>query len=566
MQEIELRLNDLFVLVLRKWRPIVCAGIVLALILGIGAVGLRVIELNDPDRMAILHAEYEVAYAHYMAGIDAVERHIRSNDNNIDRIETELANIDSRRENYKYAIEDLRADIEYFNLQIVDMEKNIEVLEAEKEDVRYRLNYRTEQNENSLFMNIDPYDVKTSEIFVRVDTGYQILPGNVYQNPDATAELLETYRLMVSNAQFYEQMIATLDLDTEVRYLAETVSVYAYNTNSLCIRVIGEHEEMTRRVAEYVMNTVLNSRSEVAAAVAAHTLEVYSRRNYSVVDMELYAQQQAHMMEAVELEGLIRELDADILNIQDAIRQTKSDVRDIELGIGDIEIQISNLPVEEEAMNEAIAAYKADNNELRIQKLDLMGKDAPSEPGLSLKGAGVRFVKFAVIGGVVGILLAAVWFVLVHVVRGKVLSGKQVAASFGITFMGVWPAGKKKKLPLACVDRWIERMIGGARADSVLVCANVAAAVAPGSRVLICGGADERCIADFAAELKKKCAEVEVSCAGSYANDPKAVEELVCSDAVVMMEAMYRSELDTISRMKDRAQIMEKPVLGVVLV
>ena len=565
MQENELRLSDLFVLILRKWRSIVGFGIVIALILGIGAVALRLINLNIPSSLERMQAEYEAAYGVYWSAIDTVDRQIRNNESYVEQAKSELEDLDRQKENYEFTIEDLEADIEYYGLQIVDLEKNIEVLETEKENAQYRLNYRNEQNENSLFMGIDPYDVKTSEIFIRVDSGYQIIPGSTYQDPDRTPELLQTYRLLVTNAEFYEGMIADLDLDTEVRYLTEVVSVKDYGANSLRIRVIGADSNVTLKVAEYICSAILENCNTVTQAVAEHTLEVYSKRNYSVVDMDIYNEQQTFLMESVDLEGEIRELDADILNTQASIRHVRADVREFEDDIEKTKQAIANLPVVEENLNSAIAGYQDSINQLRIQRLDLLEEDEPKAPGMTLLGGVIRFVKFAVIGGVAAVVVAAIWFVMVAVMRGKVLSAKQISSNFGFSFFGSWSEEEGKKRPFAFVDRWVNRATGGGRGDEKLVCANVAAAVSGYSRILVCGGADEKRIAAIASGLKNKCSGVEVIAAGSYVNDPKAVEGMACCDAVVLVEKTYCSDMDTICQTKERAQTMNKPILGVVL-
>lgn len=565
MQENELRLSDLFVLILRKWRAIVGFGIVVALILGIGSVAFRLISLNMPEQRERMQAEYEAAYGVYWGAIDTVDRQIRNNENYMEQAKIELEDLDRQKENYEFAIEDLEADIEYYSLQIVDLEKNIEVLETEKENAQYRLNYRNEQNENSLFMSVDPYDVKTSEIFIRVDSGYQIIPGSTYQDTDPTGELLQTYRLLVTNAEFYETMISDLNMNTEVRYLTEVVSVKEYGTNSLRIQTIGFDADVVREVVEYICDAILKNQDTVMQTVSEHTLEVYSKRNYSVVDMDIYDEQQNFLMASVELESEIRELDADILNTQASIRHIRADVREFEDDIENVKYAIANLPVVEENLNSAIAGYQDSINQLRIQRLNLLREDPPKAPGMTLLGGLIRFVKFAVIGGVAAVVVAAVWFVLVAVMRGKVLSAKQISSNFGFSFFGSWSAETGKKRKFAFVDRWVDRATGGGKGDEALVCANVAAAISGYSRILVCGGADEQRIAAVAAGLKSKCSGVDVIPAGSYVNDPKAVEGLACCDAVVLVETAYRSDLDTIHQTKERAQTMNKPILGVVL-
>lgn len=569
MQETELRLSDIFMLLLRKWRSVLCVALVLAFVLGVGSVALQWFTLQDSDQLAHLQAEYEIAYNKYWNAIEAVNREIRNNENFVSQAKANLEDLARKQANYELDIKDLQANIDYYHLQIEGMEKNITALKTEQQQTQYRLNYSNEQNTNSLFMKIDPYDVKTSEIFFRIDSEQQIVQNSAYQYPSPTDEIIQTYCLLVTNAAFYEKMIADLSLDTEVRYLTEIITVEKYSENFMRVSVVGTEENTVKKIADYVGDAIVENYSSIQSTSSTHTLEVYSRRNYSMVNIDVYELQQQHLMNSLTLEATIRELDATILNIEASIRQTNADIRGFEDLIEETRLNISNIPILEEELNGQITTYTNTISQLNLKKLDLMNTSEPSKPGMTVVSALIRFIKFAIIGGLLGAVLTVVWLITVTISRRKVMSAKVVAAALGTGYLGTWPAAQrnKKNIFSRCgnaIDRWVGRIGGDGNANADFVCANIAASAGE-KTLLLCGGAHIEKISQIAEEIQKQYPCAKVVAAGSIAEDPKAVTGLVHCDAVVLVEELYNSNLSTLEQTWERSNALNKEILGIVL-
>ena len=375
MRESDLRLSDLFVLLLRKWRNIVTVGLVLALCLGIGATSLKVINWTDPEAQAKTQAKYETKMEQYLAAVGEIDGKIQTNKAQILVAQSELTALPGKKESYEKNIADLKAAIENNKDQIAVLEQRAEQLKANQEDAQSQL---------------------------------------------------------------------------------------------------------------------------------------------------------------------------ELLNVQAAMSQSYADMRLRETDLALMETELMNLPVKEAELIAAIAKHENAIQKLQVQRLD---EKEPSKPGMSLKSGVVYFVKLAVIGGIVGVLLAIIWILFATISRGKLLSAKQAAAA-DIAALGVWPDVSKKKF-LSCVDRWVIRVTGKTQPDAALVCANIAA-LGANQRILICGGAARSDIDEIAAQLKQSNAAADVICAGSHLSDAK--------------ESLYTSDMETICDLKERAQKMEKTVLGMVLV
>ena len=135
--EEEIDLKQLLVYVLRKWRVMLAAAVVLGLLLGGAKMAKGFLDLQDPEK---------------------VEESIK---------EAELA-----QENYDTAKAQLTNQMAEYNRQLDDYQ-------------RYA--------ENSLYMKIDPYAVYKESVTYVVTTDYQILPNMTYQTLNWMGPVLSAY-------------------------------------------------------------------------------------------------------------------------------------------------------------------------------------------------------------------------------------------------------------------------------------------------------------------------------------------------------------------------------------
>ena len=569
MQETELNLKDMLFCMLRKWRAIVIFAIICAILVGAVGAMIRVIEMNDEEKVELWQSEYEIAQGIYWAAIYDLDRQISENERLATKAENELATLDSKKVEYEAEIVDLEAQIDYYNELIEDYKANNEELVRERERLTYYLPYRQEQNENSLLMAIDPYNVNIYEVYLRVDSGYEILPENTYQNIDRTAELLQTYRLLVGKTNFYDQMISDLKLNTEVRYLTEVVSVSNYNTNSLCVRVMSDSAAWSKTVAEYVADALLAAHDHVEASIAEHEITEYNAIAYSVVDLSIYSKQQNYIQEAFNYEESIRHVATSILNNEAAVREINADIREFRTQIDELNLEIGNLPLDRQTIEDEIAGYRDANYTLRQEQIALREKPEPTYEGYTTVSVITGFIKFAVIGGVVGALVAAMCFVIVGIMGGKILSSEQLCEVLQCEFFGYWPKTRKKLFGF--VDRWIDRMSGNAAVDMTyesatnLVLSNAVVVCSGMKKVMLCGGATKETIAEMADAMKAQIPNVEVVCGSTIDSDAAVVRGVAECDAVILVEQVDKSGIHAAMQLKNRAKAMNKPVLGVVL-
>ena len=100
--------------------------------------------------------------------------------------ESDLAEYNRKKESYEAAKQQ-------YSLDIANNEKS-------QRDTEYAIQKAQEYAENSVWNNLDPYNVWVAQADLYVTTNYQIQPGMAYQNPDRTDSVLSAYASLLGNS------------------------------------------------------------------------------------------------------------------------------------------------------------------------------------------------------------------------------------------------------------------------------------------------------------------------------------------------------------------------------
>lgn len=170
-----------------------------------------------------------------------------------------------------------------------------------------------------------------------------------------------------------------------------------------------------------------------------------------------------------------------------------------------------------------------------------------------------KIVIFAVLGGILGVLLVAGLACFRHIAGGVVYSARTLKNCTGVKVLG----SMMRKRPKSKVDRWLRRLEGRCVTDQApVVAATVKNACPKGAKLLLAGSCDEA--NQKVAQLLKK-ADVAVEACGSLLTSAQTLEALPQCDGVLLVaccgSSQYQDVLVTLERIADQ----NKPVLGCVL-
>lgn len=197
-------------------------------------------------------------------------------------------------------------------------------------------------------------------------------------------------------------------------------------------------------------------------------------------------------------------------------------------------------------------------------KSDLSALQAPVLKVYSLSQAVKDAAKNAVIGFLLGMLLALICLSFRLLSKAKALSANDLSKRYRLPVLGVI-CGKNSRCR---IDRYIacKRGVACGSGNEELAVENLRLAAGDAQRVLLVGTADRAAIDALCGALAPKLAPLHVCAGGDVCTDAESVRELGNCDAVVFAERIGVSSYHAIDREILKVLSTGRPVLGFILV
>lgn len=236
--EQKLDLKDLMFFVFRKWRPILLAAFVFAILLGGYKSGKAFMSQKNEEFILNLKDEYENNLEKY--------RHAKTR--------------------YELDIENLTASIKY--------------------QERYK--------ENSLLLKIDPYrkGVSTVDIFVKIPELLQSGERAV-ATVDYTDSIVKAYGSAIQNGVFLEGLSKEKGID--LIYLNELITVTEdYSSNMVNVSVISAEEEGAEEILNKILENIESISTPIQENLGQHSITIMNRSTGFSTDLTDYQQQKVN--------------------------------------------------------------------------------------------------------------------------------------------------------------------------------------------------------------------------------------------------------------------------------
>ena len=359
---------------------------------------------------------------------------------------------------------------------------------------------------NSIYMKLDCYNIWTATKVYYVDTNYQILPGNVYQEPDHTSSLIALY-LKHSQAADMMETIAG-EIGTTARYAQELIQTTS-DEATFTITVLYNDQEKAAKIMDIMDAHVQAAYTELAAAVQEHELRSPIDTCALQVDINVYTNQQASIQK--------------LLDYQASLSKLESEYNELTAGL-------------------------------------TVSTSAPATT------TNTSFVKMAIIGFVLGFLLMTVVTMLGTIFSDKITTPAKLVNNFPFAVLGSLVQEDKK---YDFITRLIRKLDGkqNKNTDSNFqyVAQNLINHVGHSKNVLVCCDAGEA-VAQFIVEnLKQYTGDVTLVAAGSMSSDAQALKLLQTADQLVFAVTMGKTCGNQLSIASTLAQQADKPIAGVVI-
>lgn len=379
------------------------------------------------------------------------------------------------------------------------------LLEQRVQSLQENLIDRQAYFENSLLMQLDPFNHYEAVVSLYADTGYEIQPSMSYQSTDKTNTVLRAYRSVLT-AQGCVQALADV-LQTDAQYVAELMTV---ELDELTGTMDVWFKCMTREQAEQALDVIVRELSgayaQVEKSVIAHSPRLLESAVKAYVDPKLADTQKAETNRLNEL----------LTALADA-----------------------------ESKSAALAA--------------------PTATKVSFGSVVKQAVIFAVLGFVAGAFITVCVLWVMHIAGTKVYSARTLENRTGIKVLGCLA----RQLPENKLDKWLYTLEGRCTADAqqqtALLATDIRCRAAEVKTLLVTGSGENGQRQALQQALQQALPNTRVLDCGSLLTEAAALETLSTSDAVVLVELCHSARYADLLRQKELIRDYNKQLVGCVL-
>lgn len=251
---LEFDVKALVFYVLRRWKAILIAGVIFALLLG----GWKAYSENKTAQNESTESRYWLEYRQYEKQIAFYEERIAFTQTKIDTLQ------------------------EYIN--------------------------------SSILMKLDPRNVYRAKAVYYVDTDYKIMPEYTYQNKDKTDTLTWFYRRAVNDYNVYVKIGEQIGI--EPKYLMEAVSVSAATDSTLHLSVTYTTPEGATEILRMLQDEIATAQKNLTETIGAHTITKMEDNCGVYIDDGLKDTQQKVSDELLELKDEQLEYSEELLELR----------------------------------------------------------------------------------------------------------------------------------------------------------------------------------------------------------------------------------------------------------
>lgn len=235
-QENEIDLVSLFFAVAHKYKQMVAAAVVCAVLFGaLGGVRYMM------SQRAIAQAE---------ANGEEVQR-------------------SSAEQQYEEDMVEYREAQTKHDTDVNDYKQQLSQNEADQVRAKFDIQNAQEYMDKSVLYKLDPYNVYMSETSYYITTDYKILPGMDYQNPDYTSAVLSAYSSLLTSHETIGAIAE--DFGMEERYMRELISVSVDSgTRLLTISIKADSAANASAIMDAMIKRFEETYTTVESTVGSH--------------------------------------------------------------------------------------------------------------------------------------------------------------------------------------------------------------------------------------------------------------------------------------------------------
>lgn len=391
-----------------------------------------------------------------------------------------------------------QTQLEQYQLKTTELENKLETLNNSLANQQVYL-------ENSILINLNPYEFYEVSLNLYVDTNYRILPNMSYQNLDKTTAVLSAYAAGFSSEQGTSQLAEAIN--TQPHYITELVSCsHSAASGSLTISIRCASNEDAKILLDTLAAQVSSLHTDIDKNVADHTVTILEK-------------------------NITRKVDMEILNLQ-----TQAD--------------------------EHIATLQEN---ITLTEKELSSLSAPS-PFIEGAPIGKGIVMFTLLGLALGICLSVGISWIQHILSNKVYSSRILQNRTGVKILGCMRSKPHKVVVDRWLCRMEGRCVADIDSQAKLLATNIRTRCSDSAHILVTGTAADAAQEILVQALRTALPDKRISSERSLCYSPEALSALAECDTVVLTAQCGLSRYCTVSEETQIILDCKKNLVGCVLV
>lgn len=357
--------------------------------------------------------------------------------------------------------------------------------------------------DHAVLMKADYRNVYVANATYYIDSDYKIMPELNYQNPDKTYTLTWYYLNYLQDYSLYETLSEEVGIDA--KYLMDLVSITTTNENTLKLSVFHPYQHYAECIMEALQDQLLQVYAHLEKTIAEHSLTQMLNTCGVYVDESLKEKQQT--------------IYDDMLKYQEELIKYKQDLRTLE------------------------------KNEVSL----------PSVPK--------TFIKWFILGGILGCALIGIFFVCKALFNGRVHFHGDLTSRYVIPMLGCVVSGSKKYDFISKFIRKLEgRQLENTEENQQFLAENLRRHCKEHESILIVSDVSSEESQIVSNALSTRLANLRFMNAGSLTKDPVALRLLSECNAVIFAVTAEHSRYKDISAAIELLRSCESTALGFVFI
>lgn len=415
-------------------------------------------------------------------------------------------------------------------------ETNLEIYNAQAAAYQQQLDRATEEiarkeeyRRGSVLLNMNPQDFYQRTAVWYVDTHYQINTGAVMQNPNPLNNIISTYGTLLTSSEFYSYVQEHITEKIDARYIGELLLVKT-DSGSALIQVIalGSTEQMANELCDAAKQYLELNYSQISGVVG----------NYDITLVE-----NSGAGGSGDGSGTKEAMDA----IIDAQVSYDTQLNALLKTVSDTQLKLSQL-AEPGGVNSSA--------------------NPDTTPIISMTTVKKAGIKNAVIGCLLGIVLAVIYIVIRFIAKDAALSEDELRRCYGVFILssvkrfpgkGMWRRMLSKLSGDAKRSDTVEEAAGLAQANIVSI---LEADGQKNGKVLLVGK-DTTALSEVERLVSDKNSD-SIKAGGDIMTDKNAVETLRKYENVVVVERKEETSYREIGRELEKLSLLNKNVIGLI--